>query len=51
VQSGRFAHRGLPVVTFTHMGVLLKVNGPGVVFIDIWGARHNFMEFYHQHGS
>jgi hypothetical protein len=39
------------VVTFTHKGVLVEVNGPGVVFFETRGDRHSCMEMDHQHGS
>jgi hypothetical protein len=39
------------VVTFTHKGVLVEVNGPSVVFIETRGARHKCVEMDHQHGS
>jgi hypothetical protein len=51
VENGRFTHMGLPVVTFTRKGVLMKVNGSGMVFIETQGSRHSCMEIYHQHGS
>jgi hypothetical protein len=38
------------MVTFTHKGVLVEVNGPGVVFIETRGARHSCVEMDHQHG-
>jgi hypothetical protein len=39
------------MVTFTYKGVLMKLNGPSVVFIETRGARHSCMEIDHQYGS
>jgi hypothetical protein len=39
------------MVSFTHKGVLVKVNGPSVVFIETRGARHSCMDIDHKHGS
>jgi hypothetical protein len=51
MKNGIFTHRGLPLVTFTHKGVLVELNGPGVVFIETRGARHSCGDMDHQHGS
>jgi hypothetical protein len=42
---------GLPVVKFTHKGVLVEVNGLGVVFFETLGDKHNCVDMDHQHGS
>jgi hypothetical protein len=51
MENGIFTQRGLPVVTFTHNGVLVEVNGLGVVFIETLGAIQICVEMDHQHGS
>jgi hypothetical protein len=33
-KNGKLTHTGLLVVAFTHKGVFMEVNGPGVVFIE-----------------
>jgi hypothetical protein len=39
------------VVTFTHKGVLVEVNGPSVVLFETQGDKNSCVEMNHQHGS